>query len=239
MSGAALKWIAIITMLIDHVGAAILKFFPHKSGPMYYAYEVCRDIGRIAFPLFIFLLVEGFTHTKNSRRYLLRLFIFALVSEIPFDLAFRHTSFYLKSQNVFFTLFTGLLVIYAIDRIEKESLRVLKPSLSTWCFIELLTIGLLLVGCLAGQFLEMDYHAVGVLAIVVAYLTRKNRYLRLILVCVILLFSSMREAYSFLAFIPAAFYNGKRGRQNKYFFYIFYPAHLLVLYLIYKLILLS
>lgn len=129
LSGSTLKIIAIITMLLDHIGASLVQpilastasaagvtdwsmpslaaAYPGAAIP-YYA---LRYIGRISFPIFCFLLVEGFLHTKNLHKYCLRLAIFALVSEIPFDLAFHQTPFYQASQNVFFTLLIGLLVI--------------------------------------------------------------------------------------------------------------------------------
>ena len=92
-----LKWIAVITMIIDHTGAVL---FPDDM--------VFRYIGRIAFPIFCFLLVEGFFHTRDVRKYMLRLGLFALISEIPYDLAFRDTVLEFEHQNVFFALLLGV-----------------------------------------------------------------------------------------------------------------------------------
>ena len=118
-------------MLLDHIGAAILLFVFRAQGrqePLNTIYDVLRDVGRIAFPLFIFLLTEGLAHSRNAGRYLLRLFIFALVSEVPFDLAFYGVFPYWDKQNVFFTLLLGLAAICCMDRIRKGAAPHLKGT---------------------------------------------------------------------------------------------------------------
>ena len=111
LSGSALKLIAIILMLIDHTGVMILYNYPPANailfsfgGVDYSWYRIFRDIGRAAFPIFCFLLVEGFLHTHNRRKYGRNLFLFACISEIPWNFMFTNTWRYEK-QNVFFTLF--------------------------------------------------------------------------------------------------------------------------------------
>ena len=102
-----LKWIAIISMLIDHIGAVLFPWC-----------EWMRIVGRLAFPIFAYLLVEGFVYTKDVKKYLVRLGLFALISEIPFDLAFFGTVFAPVHQNVFFELFcgnAGILVLYFLS----------------------------------------------------------------------------------------------------------------------------
>jgi hypothetical protein len=226
MSGFALKLIAMITMLIDHTGAILFE------GSQYYMYF--RMIGRLAFPIYCFLLVEGFYHTSNVKRYLKRLGIFALISEIPFDLAFSknitNTNF-LDSQNVFFTLYIGLLVIYFISLINKKyPTDILKQNL--------LTIVIVIIGCFASILLATDYEILGVLLIVSFYLFRTNK---LLLTIVVLLLNyelaGTLQALATVSMVFIWFYNGKKGlKLNKYIFYAFYPAHILILVLISKLI---
>ena len=128
-SGSALKWFAVLIMLVDHIGACLLEVFvlnyygvsplAGRIDNLYFWLSldsVLRGIGRAAFPIFCFLLVEGAVHTRSPRKYLLRLASFALISEIPFDLALHNQPFYWGTQNVFFTLLAGLLVIQAFQR---------------------------------------------------------------------------------------------------------------------------
>ena len=124
LSGSALKMIAIATMLIDHIAATViirvLKFGGYNDS-LYQLYRVMRNIGRIAFPIFCFLLVEGFMHTRDREKYALRLGCFAAISEIPFDLAFNGKILEVGYQNVFFTLLLGLLTMMAYDSVMKQS----------------------------------------------------------------------------------------------------------------------
>ena len=144
LSGSALKIIAIVTMLIDHIAATviirILKFGGYNDG-LYQLYRVMRNIGRIAFPIFCFLLVEGFMHTRDREKYALRLGCFAAVSEIPFDLAFNGKVLEVGYQNVFFTLLLGLLTMMAYDAVMNQS------RWSVWKRTALSTIAIL-----AGMF---------------------------------------------------------------------------------------
>ncbi len=228
MSGAVIKRIAVITMLIDHIAAAFFYIFTSRyGGAQAFAgadmmYDIFRMIGRTSFPLFCFLLVEGFLHTKSLRRYLARIFVFAMVSETAFDLAFFDRVRDTEMQNVFFTLFFGLLAI-AFLRWGLE-----KPVPKTGKIYMLL--GIMGALCCAGaaHHLRTDYGAKGVLLIVVLYVLRNNRLWACIsgyvTMCVF-----MRSSWSFPAFYLINAYNGKRGKGAKYFFYVFYPAHLLLL----------
>ena len=238
LTGSHLKWIAIITMLIDHIGAAILEIgllpkvanavlagnsFDYVMADYHFWYRfdsILRAIGRLAFPIFCFLLVEGFLHTKNVKKYALRLGLFALISEIPFDLAFNQNLLEISYQNVFFTLLIGLLVLIGQKYFEET----LPPHISWLRFIVALT------GILLAQFLRTDYDAFGILLIVLLYEFRNLPKLRCITGAILMLFNSTTGC---LAFLLLWFYNGERGKQlPKYFFYAFYPAHLLVLWLV-------
>ena len=222
LSGSSLKIIAIIAMLIDHIGAIIIYhgyLLPNMAMPgaayadVYNVYMALRFIGRIAFPIFCFLLVQGFIHTSNKRNYAIRLFAFALISEIPFDIAVHDTFFSFSSQNVFFTLLIGFLVIWLIDEFQDK------------IYLHIVFIGL---GMLLANFLHTDYSYWGV-ALITAFYYFKNWPLMQTLSGALLL---SWQAPSILAFIPINMYNQKRGISMKYFFYIFYPAHLLILALI-------
>lgn len=220
MSTFALKLIAITSMLIDHVAGV---FIPANSWP----YLICRLIGRLAFPIYAFLIVEGFYHTRNIKKYLLRLGIFALISEVPFDLAFYNKWFYGKHQNIFFTLFLGLLTIYLINMAEnkyKEKMLV----------VNLVNTAITLASCFLAVLLKTDYKFTGILLIVAFYLFRGNKLMSTI--TMVILSGNIIQAFSALSIIPISFYNGKKGRNIKYLFYVFYPAHLIILYLIHLIV---
>jgi hypothetical protein len=219
MSSFVLKLIAIITMLIDHVGAV---FVPSDT----ILYLIMRSIGRLAFPIFVFLIVEGFHHTRDVKKYLIRLGIFAFVSEVPFDLAFYGSVRQDVHQNVFFTLFLGLLTITLIHQVEIK----LKHKLLLSNVINaIITIAFSFLAVL----LKTDYDYAGVLMIVSFYIFRKKQTM---LAIILLLISGTIlggiNILASLAIIPIALYNGKKGKNVKYIFYIFYPGHLLLLYLI-------
>lgn len=225
LSGSTLKLIAIITMLIDHVGAAVLtRVFLSGSGTpaLSQAYLAMRNIGRIAFPIYCFLLVEGFEHTRDRKKYALRLFAFALISEIPFDLAFQSEVLEFTYQNVFFTLLIGLLTIMAFHAVEEK--KEWHPVLRC-----LLLAGITFAGMGIAVLLRTDYDANGVLCIMILYLFRRSRGLQILAGCLSFFWW---ELPALVAFIPIAFYNGKRGWNIKYLFYLFYPVHLLLLYVI-------
>lgn len=202
-----LKWIAIITMVIDHVGYVL---FPEQIA--------FRIVGRIAFPIFCFLLVEGFVHTKNVQKYMVRLLIFAFISEIPFDLAFSGKWFYFGYQNVFWTLFLGMLMLFLISKAGNEKI---------WTFI--IAAGI----CTAAFLMQCDYSAGGIAIIFILYYFKDRPLIKYIVLALILIFGfGGIEAAGLIAIIPMLLYNGRRGPSMKYFFYLFYPCHLAVLVLI-------
>ena len=242
LTGSHLKWIAIFAMFIDHIGAALLElgFLPKiadavlggnsfdyvmKDYLFWYRFDnILRAAGRLAFPIFCFLLAEGFLHTKNIKKYALRLGLFALISEIPFDLAFNGSLLEASHQNVFFTLFIGLLVLAGLKYFEE-----ILPSHIAWLrFIVALT------GILLAAFLRTDYDGFGIMLIFLLYEFRNSKKLQCIAGAILMLFNSTTGC---LAFLFLWLYNGERGKQlPKYFFYAFYPVHLLLLYVLRMLI---
>jgi len=229
ISGSTLKLIAIITMFIDHIGAVIVErmilrgvsFGSMSLKDLYLLDQVLRSIGRIGFPIFCFLLVEGFIHTRDRVKYGLRLAFFAFLSEIPFNLAFTGKLFSFKYQNVFFTLFIGLLIM-ALFRVIEEKYNEKR----------ILAIALMLLSLVAGMtlaaILKTDYDYRGVISIVVLYIFRMYRPFQLLAGAL----TFMWEIPAPAAFLAAACYNGRRGLKLKYVFYIFYPLHLLLLYFV-------
>lgn len=226
LNSGDLKLLAMITMLIDHFGAAFLFFYMNiGDNRLKYRelYNVIRSIGRISFPIFIFLLVEGLYHTKNIQKYLLRLALFSLISEIPFDLAFRRQIFDWQYQNVFFTLLIGLAAIALMQYKNKFFKNI--PFLNY-----LVNILIAAAAMLLAKVLKTDYSWAGVLAILTAYWLRSSD-LQMWFVCLVLFFfSSDLELYALFCIPFIAHYNGKKGHLPKWMPYLFYPIHLLILW---------
>ena len=216
LSAAALKCLAALFMLVDHIGMVFPTMLTELGLPTW-ADGLPRLIGRLAFPIFCFLAVEGFLHTHNVKGYLGRLLLFGLLSEVPFDLAFFRTPFAPQHQNVYWTLALGVLAMAGLKRFEKEN------GLPGWQ-------GLVWAGGCAALALaaNTDYHAIGVLIICTLYLTRADRKRQCLAGALLFLF----ELTAPLAFVLVWFYNGQRGACSplqKKAFYWFYPVHLLVL----------
>lgn len=241
LNGNTLKAIACICMLIDHIGAAIIlpvfqagvqkDIFEFEKLNMFY--KVLRFVGRSAFPIFAFLMVEGFYHTKNRLRYALSLFIFAIISEYPYDLAFNKTEGdFMYSSNVMFSLFIGLLVIWAVDFFRKEfSMSDKKIYRIAFYPASALVIA---VGAYTAHVINCDYREFGIGIMLIFYFFHSFESVSL-LASYFLLCGINNEFKSFPGFILLFFYNKKRGKdlgKLKYLFYIFYPAHLLLLYAI-------
>ena len=248
ISSAVLKNIAVVTMLIDHIGAVIVTRLLIQNGlyeamgsqetyaawlgqygGMYGIYMAMRIIGRFAFPIYCFLLVEGFQKTHDVKKYLGRMFLFALLSEVPFDLALSGKAWNMQYQNVFFTLFIGLLVIAGLRLVEQR-------LAGTEVWRKLVRVGLDAVIIIAGSALALvlktDYSFKGILAITVLYLFRRRKKAQVWAGIIVFLLMDGLEMIAAFSFILIWFYNGTRGKQNKYFFYFFYPAHLLLLWLV-------
>ena len=223
LSGSTLKLIAVITMLIDHIGAFILSDLPAgeivliATGDFTFTvYNAFRLVGRTAFPIYCFLIAEGAVHTRNRIRYGCNLLIFACISEIPWNLIHADSLLY-ERQNVFFTLLFGYLCICVYDLLSDMPLP---------CAAAMLLV------LLSGQQLQADYGIVGIAVVFLFWLLREKPVaLGVTGVCIL---SAKWKAIP--ACILIGLYNGERGfiRGNtaKYLFYAFYPVHLLILWYI-------
>lgn len=206
-----LKMIAAFAMLCSHIYKCLLV--SHKE------FLFLDIIGRIAFPVFCFVLVEGFCYTRNRKAYLMRLWVGAVISEIPFDLAFFGQFYYLEGQNVLFTMLIGMLTLMGMEKCHDR-----------WKILPV--IG----GMAAAWFCKVDYGFYGIGLIVIFYgLRGMKRELAGVQagcsVAATVLYGWI-QFFSVLALPVVAAYNGCKGKGFKYFFYVFYPLHLLVLTII-------
>ena len=226
-----LKLIACIFMIIDHVGYGILHNYmithtmdilPETYQTYNTAYEICRGMGRLAFPIFCFFIVEGFLHTRSVTKYAVRLGIFALVSEIPFDLGLYGKLRYWDHQNTIFTFFIALIMLIVIKYLEKNTLGLSKPV------VYLTYICAVIAFADIAFLLKADYSWKCMLTVAVLYFTRGTGTFRLLAGAI----STCWEKYGSISFLLLYFYDPERPPKHKYAFYIFYPAHLLMIYAI-------
>lgn len=227
LSGSDLKILACVSMLIDH---AALIF--SLSGP---AALICRDmIGRLAFPIFAFLLVEGFLHTKNFRKYLTGMLLLAILSELPYDFALSGATHFpeLHRQNTLFTLSLGLIMLWTLKKAE-ESLTERSSAHSIFHYYQLLII---LPFAALAYVLRLDYSFMGPLCIGIMYLFRFQPLNEAFWGSIMLNLNMLSMPGAFFSVLPISRYDGTRGKQNKYFFYLFYPLHLLLLALLQKML---
>lgn len=245
ITSAVLKNIAYISMLIDHFFVAVFLFYIQWRSAQGFSveaereyYSIGRAVGRIAFVLFAFMAAEGFRYTHSKKNYLLRLGLFAFLSEIPFDLAIYGKLYEPDGQNVYFTLFLGVLALLFIKNLTGHPLL---QFVST------------MLCCVTAAILSTDYMFMGVLLIVTFYLCRKSFMLQCLAGSAVIYFgivlvymvrhwgeelpvtvfleSGMSELYGLAAFVLIYFYDGQKGRQlPKACYYLFYPVHLLALY---------
>lgn len=205
LSGSALKVIALVSMLTDHSAYYLLE---HETT----LYEAMRSFGRIAFPVFAFLIAEGFAHTRNRLRYFLTLFGFAVVSEVPWFLLNGADG----THNVMFTLALGVGALAIFDKYHQR-------KFVCFCMITLIAIFATCLGT--------DYEWRGILLIVICYMMREHRPLLLLFVLPLMIYYGMVGAI--MAAIVLSLYDGTRGfiqgSTAKYGFYAFYPAHLFLL----------
>ncbi len=219
-------------MLIDHT--AIIFMSGDKAFHQPYCvignypvtdYFLCRNIvGRLAFPIFAFLIVEGYHHTSNRRKYAQNLLLFAIISIIPWNLV-HGDLLYHSSQNVLFTLLFGVILMFQTDKISQYY-----SQHSHFPLVQTLTIILELI---AIQLLHTDYGATGVVYIVLLHVLRGNILNQSIATFATFAYNKFHR-FNILALIPLSMYNGKRGfiqgKWAKYVMYAFYPLHLIILW---------
>ena len=234
MTSFLLKIIALITMFCDHFGYALLG---HSS--------IFNLIGRIAFPIFAFQISEGYIHTKNIRKYIIRLLVFAIISQIPFHLFLqRFLPNSVGTLNIFFTLLLGLLCMIIYNYISNIKRTYLQHKIFGISLGTLIGIIFVLIISYIGQLLKVDYGAWGILVIFAFYLFKNNKLAMIIsYICLcIIRYGYLIIHYGFYwqyihfaiaTIFPIIFlliYNGKQGYKIKYLLYLFYPLHLLSLY---------
>ena len=206
-----LKLIAMISMIFDHVGD---NFFPDQTW--------MRLLGRLAMPLFAFAMAEGYTHTHDKRKYLLRMLVFALVSEIPFDLVLFDKPLEFTHQNIMFTFAYAILGLMCYDKIAGDK-KISVPGL-------FVMLGFVVTSLL----LRLDYNMV-CLAVIYTYYLLRDKPLWIGNLATMVVYYIFRNVgiyvLGLLGFLPIFLYNGERGKGLKWLFYTFYPGHLLLIWL--------
>jgi hypothetical protein len=235
LSSAALHIIAMVSMLIDHAMKTVIE-----GDSWIFA------LGRLAFPIFAFMAAEGYFHTHNYRKYILRMFLFAVISEVPYDLMKSGQPFDRFDQNVLWTFLLALLCIHVIDYVKTKGKK--------WAYI-LTAIVMSLAGMLLGTLFMVDYSGVGVLMVLIFYLFHERKWWCMLLQFVLLFFINVvalgafgsslmisafgcsleipQQGFALLALIPIWLYHGRQGYHSKPFQYVcyaFYPVHMLILY---------
>ena len=235
ISTATLHILAMALMLMDHLWATLLP-----------AQEWLTCVGRLAFPIFAFMAVEGYFHTHDFKKYALRMLLFAVISEIPFDFMYGGTWFYPVHQNVIWTLLLGLLGINIMETARKKRKK--------WVFI-LISVIVVIVGAALGTLCMLDYYGTGVLTIFIFYFFHGRKWWCLLgqivalywvnvellggLVYPIQLFGMefelCQQGLALLSLIPIWLYRGRQGYHSKpfqYLCYAFYPVHMAIIVLV-------
>ena len=235
-----------LTSFILHIMAMIFMLMDHLWGVGLVNFEILTCIGRIAFPIFAFMIVEGYFNTKNVKKYILRIFIFALISEIPFNLMIARSPFYIFHQNVLWTFLIALLLIVINEKAKKSNKKIIQ------IIVAILT---LVVAFILGLITFCYYNHAGILTVLVFYFFRNKTSYNLLLQIILLSyinteilggleyvfelfgkeFHFQQQGLALLSLIPIWLYNGKQGPYNKIIkniYYWFYPIHMLILGLI-------
>jgi len=235
LSCNVLKFIACIIMLIDHVAFGIIHNYmiahamdvlPETYIMLQKIYNVLDGIGRLAFPIFGFFLVEGFMRTRSITKYAVRLGIFAVLSEIPFDLGLFGVMFKWDHQNIILTFFIALLMLIVLKYLEENAMGLSRPliCIATVCAV----IGF----ADAASLIYCDYSWKCMLLVSVLYIARSSGAFRLLAGAA----SVCWEKYAPASFLLLYFYDPTIRPKHKYAFYVFYPLHLFIIYLIARLI---
>lgn len=231
ISADAFKLIAAVAMIVDHAAFGLLHYYltkyymdilPQTYTNLNKLYEYSRYFGRIAFPIFCFFLVEGFIRTSNVKKYAIRLFIFALISEIPFDLSQYRIVYYSNHQNVLFTMFLGLIMLIIIRALPQ-----IAPGIST-VLNYVCTLCIVAAFCEIAFLIHCDYSYKGIILIALLYLFRTYDPFNLLIAGAFISY----EKFAPISFALLYFYDNSRKPRLKYFFYLFYPAHLLLIYFV-------
>lgn len=225
MTGFIIKIIAVITMFLDHVKYAI----PDTQC------FLTQYFGRIAFPLFAFFIAEGLAYTKDRKKYITRMTIFAIISQIPFML-FKSLFSNSFMFNVMFTFLLAMIEIYILEFFEKQTEL---PNFLKYIIIIFTLFSILF----CGNYMPVDYRWFGIATVWIFYLLREKKILKLVLYAItVVIYYLYRNGFIIanVDFISVLFtispiliillYNGKQGKKLKYFFYLFYPVHMLILY---------
>lgn len=216
LSGAALKNIALTTMVIDHVNKAFVAPNLPSAAPIYLTIivQIMYAVGRFAFPIFCFLMVEGFYHTRSRSKYLRNLLVFAVISEIPFNLFISASIFSPDIQNIFFTLAISYLSIWGID--------ICKNKTKYWLwFVPIFTA----LGIYVQVQFRGDYGSKGIIIPIIFYLLRQKPFVA----SVVAYFPLFKTPWSLVGSLLTTLYNGERGRQIKWLNYWVYPTHLAII----------
>ncbi len=212
LDGTILKLLAMVSMVFDHVGD---NFFPDQ--------QWMRIIGRIAMPLFAFAVAEGYLHTRDRKKYLIRMLIMAVLSEIPFDLVLFGKPLEFTHQNIMFTFAYAIIGLMCYEKIAKEKT------------FSIPGIMVLLLFMISSLLLCLDYNMVALAVIFVFYLFRTKPLWQRTTIAMLAYYVFRNVGVyrlGLLGFLPVFLYNGQRGKGLKWLFYIFYPGHLLLIYLL-------
>ena len=216
LNSAQMKYIAFVSMFIDHFNKAIITPKLNYQQPLVFISSLFDIIGRIAFPIFAFMIVEGFYKTNSKWKYLRNLLIFAVISEIPYDMFQSKVFINNRSQNIMWALALGLFTLIIVDKL-KEKIK----NKYIWIFISVIIVA---INAILATLLSFDYDYYSIIIIFILYIFYDKRFVGSLLSYLVII----KEVYAILGFAIINLYNGEKGRQNKLFNYLFYPVHLFI-----------